>query len=435
MRFRAMFAGLMLAFTMLTACGSQPVSDGDCAKTASAEVPPFQINFDPDVYTLTQEDDCWYLRPILPGADRESIIADCSANLEYLPQEFHERVILEQMAAQEKVNQILSQCGIEIRHLGEISPKAAAAANRQHAFDTWYLVTEIEAIPALDGFGFFALQQPVDNQCWYEYQAFASDRQGGCFRLTAHFSHTMPLYSCHYERVWEIILSFRITDHAYDDAAFSQTWQRPLGEIRNETAYGSTWQEAYRTIIYNPQNYLTDMGHYRSQESAGGIFYPYFYLGIHDFDSDGIPELIIGDGVSAGVFRYADGKTEKLADLCDTESPWGINGLSFHGNAVGASLAGSGGVKKVIVFSYLDGEYKLGIYSDMSNLRMTINGKPDTRENLDRIYPIADASGNANHFREYVKREYRDGELWLETENGVPVRVDEDFDFNLFIWK
>lgn len=432
MRFRAMFAGLVLILTMLTACGSQPVSDADRTKTAPAEVPPFQITFDPDVYTLTQEDDCWYLRPILPGADRESIIAACSANLENLPKEFHERVILEQMAAQEKVNQILSQCGIEIRHLGEISPEAAAAANRQLAIDTRYLVTEVEAIPTLDGFGFFTLQQPVDNQYWYEYQVFASDRQGGCFRLTAHFSHTMPL---HYERVWEMILSFRITDHAHDEAALSQTWQRPLGEIRNETAYGSTWQEAYRTIIYNPQNYLIDMGHYRSQESAGGIFFPYFYLGIHDFDSDGIPELIIGDSVSAGVFRYADGKTEKLADLCDTESPWGVNGLSFHDNAVGASLAGSGGVKKVIVFSYLDGEYKLGIYSDMSNLRITINGKPDTRENLDRIYPITDACDNVNHYREYVKREYRDGELWLETENGVPVCVDDDFDFNLFVWK
>lgn len=436
MRFRVMFAGLMLALTMLTACGRQPASDADFAKNGPAEVPPFQITFDPAAYTLTREDDCWYLRPILPATDRESILALLSPYLGNPLTESDEKIILDQMAAQEKENLIISRYVIQIRHLESAKPDDTAAANRKLALDTRYLVTEVEAIPALDGFGFFTMQQPVDNQYWCEYQVFASDRQGSCFQLTAHFSNTTSWAAFRDEKLWEMILSFRVTDHAHADAALPQAWQRPLGQVRNEIAYANTWQEAYRTIICNPQNYLIDMNYYRSQESAGGFFYPYFYLGIHDFDLDGTPELIIGDGVSAGVFRYADGKTEKLADLCDTESPWGINGIKFHGNAVGAQLDGSGGCKKVIAFGYLDGEYKLGIYSDMmSPLRITINGKPDTRENLDRIFPIAEEYDNEAHSRKYVKREYRDGELWLETENEILVRADKDLDFSLFVWE
>ena len=56
---------------------------------------------------------------------------------------------------------------------------------------------------------------------------------------------------------------------------------------------GSTWQEAYLSVIKcDRQLLLVDLDNSRYPEDT------YIYLGIHDFDGDGIPELIFGDGVS-----------------------------------------------------------------------------------------------------------------------------------------
>ena len=40
------------------------------------------------------------------------------------------------------------------------------------------------------------------------------------------------------------------------------------------------------------------------------------YLGLHDFDGDGTPELIFGDGISAAVFTFLEGQLMKIADIC-----------------------------------------------------------------------------------------------------------------------
>lgn len=77
----------------------------------------------------------------------------------------------------------------------------------------------------------------------------------------------------------------------------------------------------------------------------------------------------------------------------------------------------------------------MGIYSDMSDLRITINGEPATQEDLDCIYPITDAYSNESHCRKCIKRLNKDGEIILETETGITFRVDEDFYFNGFVWE
>ena len=68
------------------------------------------------------------------------------------------------------------------------------------------------------------------------------------------------------------------------------------------------------------------------------------YLGIHDYDCDGTPELIIGDSWAAAVFTYADGQAEKLADLCIPNIVWCINGLYARENSVSVQCDGAGGI-------------------------------------------------------------------------------------------
>ena len=72
---------------------------------------------------------------------------------------------------------------------------------------------------------------------------------------------------------------------------------------------GSTWQEAYLSVIKcDRQQLLADPDNLRYPEDT------YVYLGIHDFEGDGTPELIFGDGISLAVFTFSEGQVERIAD-------------------------------------------------------------------------------------------------------------------------
>ena len=69
---------------------------------------------------------------------------------------------------------------------------------------------------------------------------------------------------------------------------------------------GSSWREAYLSVIKcDRQQLLADPDNLRYPEDT------YVYLGIHDFDGDGTPELIFGDGVSLAVFTYTEGRVAR----------------------------------------------------------------------------------------------------------------------------
>lgn len=382
----------VLILAMLAACGNEhPVE-------SAPKEPPFQLTFDPEAYTLGWEGDGWYLRPIPMEADGE------------YPSEIQ---------AKENYNQKLSQCFIAIHQLEQPAAEAADL-DRQNSLDQWLIVTELEAIPALNGMGYFTMQQ-VGDDIFAEYRIFAPDPQGGCFQLTAHFK--MHLGEIH-RHFWEILLSFRTEGMA---ASGVETSQRPLGEVRSATAQGDSWQQAYLKILFNPQEYLTDEGYSRSWRIAAGVLSPHFYLGIHDFDLDGTPELMIGDGIELDVFTYEDGKTRKLADL------GGSNGVYFGNHAVCAVSSGAN-TRLCVVFGYVDGEYRTRIY------RMhTPNGvkkwEPNIQEDWEQIYPILDGPDHEKYRHGYIMRFYSDGDLILETETGERICADENFDFSDFIWE
>lgn len=384
---------IMLILAMLTACGNKHSVE------SPSQEPPFQLTFDPEQYTLAWEGDGWYLRPILTELD--SVYPD-------------------EIQANERYNQKLSQCSIAIRHLEQTAVEAAAT-DRQNALEQWLVVTELEAIPALNGVGYFTMQQKVEDDVFAEYRVFAPDPQGGCFQLTAHFKMHLGVIDRHF---WEILQSFRTAAMA---ESAGQTPQRPLGEIRSAIAYGDTWQQAYLKILSTPQDYLTDGGYYRSWRIAEGIFSPNFYLGIHDFDLDGTPELIIGDVSGLDVFTYEDRKTRKLADLGSS------NGVYFGNHAVCAASAGAR-TRSCVVYGYVDGEYRMRIYR-MDTPNGVQRWEPNIQEDWEQMNPILNGPDHEKYRREYIKRFYCGGELILRTQTGEIFCVDEEFDFNGFIWE
>lgn len=59
-----------------------------------------------------------------------------------------------------------------------------------------------------------------------------------------------------------------------------------------------SWKEAYKEIVINSDKYVKAIS---DAEDCGASDNDCFYLGIHDFDFNGIPEFIIADGLSAAV--------------------------------------------------------------------------------------------------------------------------------------
>ncbi len=98
-----------------------------------------------------------------------------------------------------------------------------------------------------------------------------------------------------------------------------------------------TWEEVYKAILCDIDSNLIDP--YGWQLDSNGDV----YLGIHDFNGDNVPELIIGDSVAIAVYTYEKGNAVKVADLYEPEEWGGINGLYYKDNHLILVNNGSGG--------------------------------------------------------------------------------------------
>ena len=195
---------------------------------------------------------------------------------------------------------------------------------------------------------------------------------------------------------------------------------------------GTTWQDVYRQIILSdPRNYLVvEPSPEINMEDRQ------LYLGIHDYDRDGTPELIIGDSWAAAVFTYADGQAKKLADLCIPNTVWCINGLHAKGNSISVQCDGAGG-GDFVNFGFWDREYVLGIYTGLSNDYdpPLINGKTETIDQMNRIYPTDYASYSEDDLKEMVHLVRKGNDWTIHLPSGEIVTLDESFDFDRFLWK
>lgn len=196
--------------------------------------------------------------------------------------------------------------------------------------------------------------------------------------------------------------------------------------------YGN-WEDAYSNIILNIESNLVDPYNLRTRPNK------YFYIGIHDFDNDNIPELVIGDSLTAAIFTYENNTTKKIADLYGPEDRGCINGLNFTDNKLFLVNNGSDG-SGYVGFTYHEGEYVTGIYDDYSPKVAYINEKKVSGEEFRQLFNITEFYEH-EHLKNIVLPENRRIEyIIMEEENKGTLIINEEeieidnLDFSILQW-
>jgi hypothetical protein len=212
-----------------------------------------------------------------------------------------------------------------------------------------------------------------------------------------------------------------------------------IEEKETEKVFQS-WQEAYLDVLYHLLDNLapqyepngTDLrlDDYDSTDIR-------IYLGLHDFDNDGMEELIAGDTLGIAVFTYKEGRVEKIADLYDPNSMWCVDGFYFKDNSISLDSDGAGGADYVN-FGYLDNEYVLGIYNELCpDYGVIINGHEGTLEEMNRIYSTdwRDRESNIeSDLKEWISLVKENQEWYLIYQSGEKVLLNSEFDFDSILW-
>ncbi len=154
-------------------------------------------------------------------------------------------------------------------------------------------------------------------------------------------------------------------------------------QLEKERILQEQWQASYRDIICNRDEILANPYGLRKGTED------YFYIGIHDFDDNNVPELIIGDIVSVAIFTYENNTSKKIADLFEPVDWGGINGLHFIDNKLFLESDGSDG-SGYVGFTYDKGEYLTGIYDDYSPDRAYINEKKVSGEEFRQLFNLTE---------------------------------------------
>ena len=226
-----------------------------------------------------------------------------------------------------------------------------------------------------------------------------------------------------------------------------EVYNEEKGENINSSQYNAeeseepetqTWQDAYIEIICNLQEYLIEPVDERREINENKLVDPdnmMIYVGIHDFEGDSIPELIIGDLLSISVFTFSDGVIQRIEDVCMPEGWEGINGVRFYENSFIMASNGSDG-SGFANFGYIDGEYMWGNYSEYSPETIVVNGVLDTLESFNKIYNIElyyDYEMESTR-RERVRSKKEGEDRLLIFWDGESVILNEEFDFSKIEW-
>ncbi len=164
------------------------------------------------------------------------------------------------------------------------------------------------------------------------------------------------------------------------------------------------WENAYKEIVRNMESYLADPYIFRQELKQINSDSCIGYIGIHDFDDDSVPELIIGDDVSLGIFTYDNGIVKKIADLYEPED-WGyINGVYYKDNTIILINSGSDG-SCYVCLSYHDGEYITGIFDEYNPDMATVNEKEVTGEEFKMWFDLAELLDDSSIPRSRIKKE------------------------------
>ena len=192
--------------------------------------------------------------------------------------------------------------------------------------------------------------------------------------------------------------------------------------IDRELGYNMTWEKAYKNIIHNIEDNLADPYSLRNDLGL------YVYIGVHDFDNDSIPELIIGDGISVAVFTYVDGQVQKIADLYEPKTWGSINGLHYKNNYIILESNGSDG-SCYVCFTYKNNDFIVGTYDEYNPDKAILNEIVATKREFENVFNLAELLENSRV--SYIKKN-NEAEVLLGIEGkNIPVR---ELDFNLVMW-
>lgn len=254
------------------------------------------------------------------------------------------------------------------------------------------------------------------------------------------FIYLVLKYDSGYDTVYGTELTDQDMSHFKEDGSVTEEveWypyrtvnpspRKPDGKLRLKpmAVEASTWQEAYTyVLIDNRVKYLEDPDGLRDYQETD------MYLGIHDFDGDGTPELIFGDNVTAAVFTFLDGQLMKIADICFPGTVWCVNGICFGENSLAAVCDGSGG-SAFVMFGYIDGAWQLGRYTQLCDMEPTVNGRIATVEDIEKIH-TTDWQVLETEIKERVRLVEDNGWAVL-LDSGERILVDEAMDWSRFAW-
>lgn len=194
---------------------------------------------------------------------------------------------------------------------------------------------------------------------------------------------------------------------------------------------GDTWQEVYRQIL------LADSESYLAEADTDiDVKNRQIYLGIHDYDRDEVPELIIGYLCSAAVFTFRDQEAQKIADLYIPNLVWCINGFYARGDSISLQCCGSGGTN-FVNFGYMEGAYILGFYTENCDDYdpPMVNEEPATLAQMDQIYPTGEDATWAKD-RKWLVQLVQNKETWeIHMPSGEIALLGDSFDFQKFLWQ
>lgn len=176
--------------------------------------------------------------------------------------------------------------------------------------------------------------------------------------------------------------------------------QESLAETKQE----DSWQTAYKDIISHGGGHLPDPYKLRGIDGMN----PSVYLGTHDFNGDGIPELILGDGISVSVYTYENHGLKKEADLYEPEGWYIINELYLQNNCLILVSNGSDGCGYV-GFTWQNSAYITGTHDDYNPDRSYLNDVETAYKAFDDVFHITNLEEDCK--RSLIKRNVESGDL------------------------
>ncbi|MDF2888573.1 MAG: hypothetical protein K0R23_2958 [Lacrimispora sp.] len=198
------------------------------------------------------------------------------------------------------------------------------------------------------------------------------------------------------------------SDSTKTGAKVLQPGESQVGNIAQEsvalTEQENNWQTVYKEIINHGGGHLPDPYHLRGEDGLNS----WVYIGIHDFNEDGIPELILGDGISISVYTYENHGLEKIADLYEPEGWYMINELYFQNNClilVSNGLDGCG----YVGYTYRDGAYLTGTHDDYNPDQSVLDGKESAYKAFDDVFHITELKDDSK--KSSIKRNKESGEF------------------------